>query len=253
MKIRALLLVVIIALNLFLPKFVDARGGGGGGGRGGGGRGFSSGGYYGRSGGLKVKWEKGDNERLVVILLIFAALVAFLYKGYKLIIIYKKVRVNRILRKSALEDVFWDKKDLSLRIEKTFLRIQNAWMNQDLNLVEDMITKRFYLKNQKILERQKRARVFNLIDKVKVEKVEIIGIEDYNDNNLDRFTAYISGQMVDLILRSHQKNFQSSKFTNFEDLYHFVRNENVWLLDRIVNYLDMITIGELEIKKEKSE
>ncbi len=250
-KVVFRIFAITILLFSLLDNSLGRAGGGGGGGHSGGGGGGSyyGGGRYGRG----VKWEKGDNERLIVILIVIAIIITFSIIGYKWIIKYKALRVNRILDKSANEDAIWNKEKLEKFVRDSYIKMQTAWMKQDMNHVQDIITSELYDIYQRMLDNQNRVGIYNHIDEVRIEKVEFVGVEDYIDDNYDRFTAYISGHMVDLIVRIGINEIKTDKLTYFEDLYHFVRFENSWLLSGITNNVDIWTVSELEIKKEKNE
>jgi hypothetical protein len=119
-----------------------------------------------------------------------------------------------------------------------------------MSIAQNIVTERLYDFYQPILDRQLRAGMHNHIDKVDIRKIEIVGITDFKDDALDEFTAYIYGTMVDLMVRDTQSIIKAESAIIFEDLYHFVRYENTWLLSRITSDMDIWSMMDLKTSKE---
>lgn len=197
-----------------------------------------------------IKWEEGDTERLYVVLALIALFFLFALYGYRLIIKYKKLKAAEYLEKSAREDAMWEVGNLTEHIKTTFISMQDAWMAQDMNRISDLVTANFFDHSQLLLDHQSQKGVYNFITDIRIDTVDIIGVEDYRDNKYDKFTAYINGYMVNVVISKHGADIGPDKRSYFEDLYHFVRNEDKWLLYSITNKVEIWAVSELAIKKE---
>jgi predicted lipid-binding transport protein (Tim44 family) len=157
----------------------------------------------------------------------------------------KNKKAKKEIALSEQEDSFWNYDGMILHTQNTFIKMQEAWSERDMDLVKDIVTENLYTKFKKDLDWMKMKREQNLMEDIDIKKIKIIGDEDYLNNELDRFTAYISGKMVDYKIsdKTQEIIFNKSKDSNsFSDLYYFIRHENRWLLDRIDNQVDLFKV-----------
>jgi predicted lipid-binding transport protein (Tim44 family) len=132
----------------------------------------------------------------------------------------------------------------------TFIRMQNAWQERNMDLVKDIVTERLYADYKKQLDWQKVKHEQNMIEDITIKKTEIIGLEDRLGNTNDSFTVFIKGKLVDYTKSDKTDRIyenSSKKKTAFVDLYYFVRENDHWLLDKIDN---QVSLGKILKSKE---
>lgn len=202
-----------------LSAFARAGGGGGAGGS-----------VYGRGLGL-------------LFALINLALISFL--------IYRKSkRARQLISQIGSRDVLWNYDEMIDLARDVFVKMQNAWMERNMDLVKDIVTERLYQEYQKELNWQKVKHEQNIIEDIEIKRTEIIGIEDHEGKNNDMFTVYIKGKMVDYTVSDKTGRIYENKAkskTVFVDLYYFLRRDDKWLLDKIDNN---VSLGKIFKAKE---
>ena len=218
---------VLFLLLTFATQQLYGRAGGGGGGGGGGG--FGGGGYRGSfRRGYSRPWEKMDTIIVVSVLCTVSVLFYVLWNFPKWVRNYKNKKINKLLLSSSLIDPMWDKEQLTNYIKASYLKVQDAWMKQDMDLVKDLVDENIRISYQRLLNNQIRGNVYNYMSDIKFFEIKIIGMEDFLDNNKDTFSVFISGEMIDLIVRRNRQILQKHKAQYFADLYFFSRFEEQW-------------------------
>jgi predicted lipid-binding transport protein (Tim44 family) len=198
-----------------------ARAGGGGGG---------SGSVYGR--GLGV----------LLALINLALITFFVYR--------KNKRARQLISQLGTEDTLWNYEQMIDYAQEVFGKLQNAWMERNMELVKDIVTERLYQDYQKKLDWQKVKHEQNIIEDIEIKRTEIIGMEDHAGKDKDTFTIYIKGKLVDYTISDKTGKIYTNKAkgkTSFVDLYYFLRQEEKWLLDRIEND---VSLGKILKAKE---
>jgi hypothetical protein len=235
---------------LTLSDLFSRAGGGGGHSSGGGGGHFGGGYYYGAHGGTGHKWNADDTRYLVIILCCIVLGAFIIWNAYKWLIRYRSFRANMQLQRSAQADKAWNKEQLIPYIEQVYFKMQEAWTKQDMRLAQGLVTAQLQNKFQFMLNRQRRMGIYNYTGDIKIANIKIVGLEDYLDNRMDNFTAYISGSMLDVMVRHKRKPVKEEEACEFEDLYYFVRHNDQWLVSEVSNMVDLWTIAELKILAE---
>jgi predicted lipid-binding transport protein (Tim44 family) len=189
-----------------------ARAGGGGG----------SGSVYGR--GLGV----------LLALINLALITFFVYR--------KNKRAKHLISQLSSQDTLWNYELMIDFAQEVYVKMQNAWMERNMELVKDIVTERLYQDYQKKLDWQKVKHEQNIIEDIEIKRTEIIGIEDHGGKDKDTFTIYIKGKLVDYTISDKTGKIYTNKAkgkTSFVDLYYFLRREEKWLLDRIENNVSL--------------
>ena len=115
----------------------------------------------------------------------------------------------------------------------------------------DIASQTLRLRYQHLLDKQKRVGIYNYLDKIVISDVKIVGMENYINNDQDNFTAYISGSMLDIMVRKKETIIKKQGTEEFEDLYYFQRKDNRWYLVDISNAVDIWQLSELKITVEE--
>ena len=158
---------------------------------------------------------------------------------------HKNKKAKKEIAISNNEDTFWNYDEMIQLANDLFYKMQDAWSQRNIDLVKDSITENLYKKYMKELHWMILKREQNIVEDIEIKKLKIIGNEDYLDNELDRFTVYISGKMIDYSISDKTLEIITNKTKErvaFSDLYYFIRHDNKWLLDKIDNQVDLIKV-----------
>ena len=206
-------------------------GGGGSGGGGGGGSGGSSGGSH----------HSGSNGRssilsniINLILLpftVFSSTTAFYIKLTK-----RSRRSKKLMKKMLESDNAWKYKEISETVSDSFYAIQNAWTNMDLTpaakYMSDELLDSFQTKLNWMAFRNQR----NVLEKIELLSALPVAVYDDKDNSRDFIWFYIKGKMVDYTIDTvtQLKVEGNTSATSFIEYWQFVRRENCWVLNKIL-------------------
>jgi predicted lipid-binding transport protein (Tim44 family) len=149
------------------------------------------------------------------------------------ILYYRTWQSKRQATISMARDPNWNYDFLIKYAEDAFMRIQDAWMKKNLDLISDIITDNLRAELQKGIRELDFKNMKNVLEDIEVDSVKIIGAEDYADNEKDCFTAYIKGSMIDKEVSGLNGHEWVKLDGPFRDLYYFKRHENTWLVDKI--------------------
>ncbi|MFY8091708.1 MAG: TIM44-like domain-containing protein [Chitinophagaceae bacterium] len=169
---------------------------------------------------------------------------------------YFMVRIRRKQAKKVIEessDPSWDIDYLKTLTEKIFFDFQDAWMKKDLTLIQSRVTYNFYCFQQPKINELVNKKQTNKLDLIFIHSIDIVSSKDYKNDNLDSFSAIIKGKMIDYIIsdRSYEVIFGNSKKQEpFTDYYLFIRNNNTWLLNKVVNEPELSYILDAKSYKE---
>jgi predicted lipid-binding transport protein (Tim44 family) len=179
----------------------------------------------------------------VLLALINLALITFL-------VYCKSKRARQLISQLGTEDTLWNYEQMIDFAQEVFVKMQNAWMERNMELVKDIITERLYQDYQKKLDWQKVKHEQNIIEDIEIKRTEIIGMEDHAGKDKDKFTIYIKGKLVDYTISDKTGKIYTNEAkgkASFVDLYYFLRQEEKWLLDRIEND---VSLGKILKAKE---
>jgi hypothetical protein len=225
-KLSFFLVLICFAATAF------ARAGSGGGGGGGGG--YGGGGYYGSGG------SGGGGGTFYIVM----AVMLIIYGYYYYRRIDNRQKAKEIMASS--KDEHWRNEYLCEHTRKMFFAIQDAWMQRSLEAVSNQVTYYFYVKHNPILQEMIDNDEQNILENIDIKTIEIIGCHDYLDDDLDVFTAQITGKLLDYTI-----NVTSGKVVKntwkveekFCDLFIFTRSEGEWVLNDIINNPDVDTLN----------
>jgi predicted lipid-binding transport protein (Tim44 family) len=163
------------------------------------------------------------------ILLIFSSIVTGL-------VLYKDLTSARVLQKAEARDPIWDDGQMKIETRRAFYQVQYALMKKDPDSLKDSLTSEFLSSLKKDLLDGKIQYGPTDIASIDISETHIICCQDFLDNNKDKFVSYIKGTLSD---SSANKNIDQNSGNeelpdwDFEEMYHFVRKDNSWLLDGI--------------------
>lgn len=158
----------------------------------------------------------------------------------------KKRRSKAVILESRLSDTFWHLGEMEKHSKKVFLEMQKAWKGRDMTPVRALVSDSLYKDYELKLEKMRDKKEVNILNSITVKNVDIIGAEDFQNNEDDRFSVYIDGEMQDYMVNEWTGDLlygTSREVRPFSDIYHFIRVNNQWILNRIdgkVTVLDVV-------------
>ncbi len=214
-KIKSILIVTFICMLLLVANDIFARAGGGSG------SGKGGGGIFG-----------------LIIWGIYTIIIT-------VVLIVKTISSKNIISWASKKDHFWDANKMKAHAKSMFFSMQQAWMDRNIDSVKELITEELYEDYKQQLAFMTNSKEINMLESIDVSSIRIISCEDFNDNTKDSFIAYIKGSMIDYTIYEKTKRVKKNhkkEVEDFKDTYHFVRQDNKWLL----NYIDNdVTISDL--------
>lgn len=201
--------------------------------RAGSGGGFGGGGYYG---------SRGSGGGMFYIVAFVLSILSSVYYYYRRI--GNRQKAKEIMASS--KDEHWRNEYLCAHTRKMFFAIQDAWMQRSLDAVSNQVTYYFYAKHNPILEEMIGNDEQNILENIDIKTIEIIGCHDYLDNDLDVFTAQITGKLLDYTIKVSSGKVVKNTWKleeKFCDLFIFARSEGEWVLNDIINNPDVDTLN----------
>jgi hypothetical protein len=227
MSNKNILFILTITLSLLLNSIeVFARAGGGGGSGGGG-------------------WGT------IIALPFILIYLAFLH--YKL---NKKNKESRkLMEKIAKQESTWGRDFIKSRIEKVFLKVQEAWMECNQNIAKTYISQRLYDKHKLQTDAMLKKGHKNILENINLLETRVVEVADYKDDSKDRFWVYIKGSMIDYTINEKTGGIVSgnkSKKEEFTELWKFIRGQDYsWVLDEIDQKVQISDVDSFESFSEE--
>lgn len=234
------MLLVIVLFTL--AHYGYSRAGSGGGSSGGGG-GFSSGGYsfgyYGHGySGRGKPLSYGEKVALVIVHVLGLIAILLAIFGFGILVARQVKQSRKKIQEAEKFDAIWNEEKLIAHTQETFMKVQDAWSQRDLNTIREHVTTHLVSRFQPLLNVYKRKRIVNIMTNINIQKISIVKIHDSENDDEDMFKAYIKGSMCDFL--APETSFTSvigkgDDAEDFKDIYVFVRSGNSWKLDNIIN------------------
>ena len=191
---------------------------------------------------LYARGVDGTNEAWGDLGAIIIILMAAYIRKQK--VIKKNEDSEQIIAQAA--DPMWDEGKMIALTKDVFFKMQQAWMDRNLDSVKKLISTELYDKYTLQLDFMKTNHEKKIMEKIVVRDVRIVSIEDYKDNVKDVFVGYVEGAMKDYTIDEQTGTMIANKKKQklaFSDTYHFIRKADKWILNNIKNN---VTTGDIE-------
>jgi hypothetical protein len=142
-----------------------------------------------------------------------------------LIILLKEKRSKEILAKADINDPIWDENSLKYQTRATFYKVQSAFKNHEIAPLLDQATPGFISWFRQILNDKDEDKIAPTY--IDITETRIICCKDFLNNEEDKFVGYIGGNIIPV------RDDADSPRKEFSEMYHFVRSQNGWLLNKI--------------------
>jgi hypothetical protein len=195
-----------------------------------------SGGGYGYSSGS----SGGDGSFVLLLALLGAVgLVAYLMRQnqqYKAELAEKFRAVKDLTKELSQADPLWNLRKMTIRVNKVFFRVQQAWTERNQELARDCMSDRIYRRHKALTDQMLADKTRNVLENIRLTGVLIYSVADYQDDTRDTFAAQLTGSMVDYTVSEaggYPTAGNALVSESFCEVWYFVRQENQWVLDAI--------------------
>lgn len=217
-------------------------GGGGGGGSGGGGGGGSGSSHHSGTGRPPTLFES-IVDAIITPILLFSSSIIFYIKLTK-----RSRKSKKLMKQMSQSDNAWKYKDISTTVNDSFIAIQTAWTNMDMTPAAQYMSDELYDSFQTKLNWMEYKNQKNILENIRLVEALPVAVHDDFDNCRDYIWFYIKGRMVDYIIdtNSQLRISGSTSTTSFVEYWQFIRKENNWVLNKILqkNELEQIPFTE---------
>lgn len=212
MTVKKEITFLIVFMLMLQPVFVRAGGGGG------------------HSSLPHTSYQRGNGSPVVGIIGVSACIGMTVYwRRKKARLMHQEIEEN--LLEAYSQDTFWNEKKLKKKVREQYFIIQNAWSNQDIEILKQHLSEYLYEQWQMKIEWQQFQEQSNLLEHIQLFKVMIVDLYDAIDNHQDYFWVYIEGKMQDSFIEEGQVT--DSHNETFVGYWKFIRHGNDILLDEM--------------------
>ena len=133
-------------------------------------------------------------------------------------------------------DNAWKFKDISDTVSNSFYAIQTAWADLDMTPASQYMSDDLFDRFQAKLNWMKYRKEKNILERVQLLHVLPVAVHDDSDNSRDFVWFYIKGKMVDYTINTETqlKISGSTAPASFVEYWQFIRKENTWVLNEIL-------------------
>jgi len=180
-------------------------------------------------------------------LVIFGPFIAIYCAVITYYLVKKKKECKVLLEKIQNIDPVWSPDNLKSRVEETFFKVQEAWMERDQDIAKDYVSERLYRKHKMQTDRLLQLGHKNIMHNISLNKATIVEVADYRDDSKDAFIAHIDASMIDYVVDENSGAIieGEKERTSFEELWKFKRINNNWYLDEIDSDVSISDLSEL--------
>lgn len=136
---------------------------------------------------------------------------------------------KKYYQKTDIDDL-----EISKKIKKQFLDIQNAWNKQDISQVSDLYSEKLYKKHHQILLQYANKRRVNYINNIEIE-----GLSRHRWKQPNKFEIDISFRAIDYVINKDTQQILKGNSNNqrkFQQRWTFVIQQEGLVVDKIKEF-----------------
>lgn len=157
-------------------------------------------------------------------------LLYFIIVGF---ILWCKFRESNVcIGKAYLKDHAWDERRMVAFVRELYPQYVESLVNQDISIVSPYLTASFNRKHSSLIRKMIEKKQEYRSEIFKINKVEIIEVHDFKDNECDNFTAYIKVEKKKYYVIDGEL-YGKTETSTHEELFNFIRSRRGWLLDSV--------------------
>ena len=144
----------------------------------------------------------------------------------------KQSQVRRALAKMAEREPLWQEEGLIKGASSEFMVLQTAWGNQDLELIKQHLHPALYSNWESQINAQKVRGERNMMVGLSINKVRIVNVQNYKDNEKDEFTVAIDAKANDQTIVDGKITKEDN--AKFREFWTFEWEQGHWKLREVV-------------------
>jgi predicted lipid-binding transport protein (Tim44 family) len=184
----------------------------------------------------------GGGILYLILLPIFIAYAWYVNKRIR----DKSLKASALIAKLAVRDPEWSEAHLATVVKNAFFAIQKAWCDQDMAALKNLLTPELCAAWSREIEKLHSQGRRNVLDRLTFDSARIDEVENYRDDEKDRFTVCIDAHAADYTVDSSGRIVESNSFSeqkrqklepsfeHFREFWTFRRHDRKrWLLERV--------------------
>jgi predicted lipid-binding transport protein (Tim44 family) len=187
---------------------------------------------------------------MMILIILFIGWLA----GRRMIVRIRKEKVRKFIREFSLKDPFWNEEEM-LKVSRTlFNYVQMAWIKRNFYYVTNYITDQLKAEWETRWQKMTNTNIGYHSSKLDIDRVIIVGVEDYSNNEKDSFSVEISGYIKRYMYNKSTMSVISKNTSELEyitDIYTFVRRNDRWQLNKIHYNAGILDILSMQVFFEK--
>ena len=210
-----------------------------------GGGGFRSGGGYHSSGPSSGKSIAPSFFDYVIIFFIIFGVIYFIIDGIRkgpqsdLDFIFKQSDISQKQEKTVKLLSFISKQDVSVEpgaltklVQSTFLKLQKCWQSREYTPMQPLLMPDLYKEHLGQIQGMIRNHEINMLDKLRIERVDLVNIRYTIKEDQREFTALITAGAIDYYLddRTRARLRGDTNPAQFQEFWTFQYVHESWLL-----------------------
>lgn len=146
----------------------------------------------------------------------------------------KRIARAKLLQKRALiGDSTWTDEIIQKRVGDVFYAFQKDWSEFNIRNMQAYLTPRYFSHISTMLIALKQMHRLNALENIKLKSVTLFGVEDWEVDELDKFSVEVNASMEDKLIDESNGNQLYYENSGFSEIWHFERENGQWNLDSI--------------------
>jgi len=159
----------------------------------------------------------------------------------------KAKKTSALMAFLSQQNLIWDEKKILETAKSTFLKLQECWGKRDYAEMQPLMMSTLYSEHVAQLASMRASHEINKLEELKLLKMGIVNIKNYNNKDWDEFVVWLQAQAKDVIIddRTGNKIRGDEGTGQFEEFWTFQRQGDKWKL-RLIDQPEegMNIIGE---------
>lgn len=175
------------------------------------------------------------------LLTIFSALLGSLLAAFHVVLINRKINTRKKQISATLQQMRqlepeWNESRLEEQARLKFKLLQDAWSQQDLDVLKRNLTSDLYPRWEAQIQDLKVQNMRNVVEQIEILNVRFVAVQNFIDNQKDTFTVCIDAKCTDVMFHSEMQNdykIKSRTKDKFREFWTFERDRGEWKLKAV--------------------
>lgn len=143
-------------------------------------------------------------------------------------------KAKKDLTQAAQLDSTWDATTITTRANDVFMRFQTDWQAKNVQNMQEYLSPGYYRHVVLMLYAMRQLGRDNIMTNTKIKETVITKVDDSTDNSQDRVYVAFGAGMKDRLIEAATQRVLFTDTKDFYEEWQFIRQNNVWLLDKII-------------------